>query len=114
MSGSSDLTIRVWDVMSVLNKSSTLPGASISSGHNLLNTLLLKSPSMQLHWQINDGWVSCNPLEPLFWLPTHHRIGLWSPHTTLVIGRRQSCLSYDKFVHGTDWAQCYAPGHSHL
>ncbi|KAJ7461100.1 hypothetical protein FB451DRAFT_991795, partial [Mycena latifolia] len=52
-------------------------------------------------------WVSCNPWEPLFWLPSYHRTGLWSPHTTRVIGRQQTTLSYDKFVHGTDWAQCY-------
>ncbi|KAJ7469088.1 hypothetical protein FB451DRAFT_1255696 [Mycena latifolia] len=109
MSGSSDRTIHVWDVLSVLNQSSVLSSASTPSGRNLLNALLLKSPSTPLHWQIKDGWVYCNPLERLFWLQGHHRIGVWSPHTTLVIGRRQVCLSYDKFVHGPDWALCYAP-----
>ncbi|KAJ7508945.1 hypothetical protein B0H11DRAFT_1676845, partial [Mycena galericulata] len=52
-------------------------------------------------------WVSCNPSEPLFWLPSHHRIGLWSPHNTLVIGTQQTILSYENFVHGTEWVKCY-------
>ncbi|KAJ7436113.1 hypothetical protein FB451DRAFT_1307964 [Mycena latifolia] len=59
--------------------------------------------------QIHKGWVSCLPSELLFWLPMPFRVGLWSPHNTLVIGRAQTLLSYDTFVCGTDWAKCYAP-----
>ncbi|KAJ6479824.1 hypothetical protein C8R45DRAFT_1006061, partial [Mycena sanguinolenta] len=70
----------------------------------------LKSPSASLHWQIHNGWVSCLPLEPLLWLPLPSRVGLWSPHNTLVIGQQQTRLSYDQFVSGTDWAKCYSPG----
>ncbi|KAJ7697727.1 hypothetical protein B0H17DRAFT_928257, partial [Mycena rosella] len=53
-------------------------------------------------------WVSCIFLELLFWVPKAQRIGLWSPNNTAVIGRRQTKLSYTKFVHGTDWVKCYA------
>ncbi|KAJ6629689.1 hypothetical protein B0H10DRAFT_1775984, partial [Mycena sp. CBHHK59/15] len=52
-------------------------------------------------------WVSCRSSELLFWLPAPHRIGLWSPHNTLVIGKQQTCLIYDDFVHGTEWTDCY-------
>ncbi|KAJ7688029.1 hypothetical protein B0H17DRAFT_911381, partial [Mycena rosella] len=56
---------------------------------------------------IQNGWVSCIPSELLFWVPSHQRIGLWSPYNTLVIGQQQTKLSYDNFVHGTNWAKCY-------
>ncbi|KAJ6564298.1 hypothetical protein B0H19DRAFT_1285671 [Mycena capillaripes] len=41
------------------------------------------------------------------------RTGLWSPQNTLVIGQKQTLLSYDKFVCGLDWANCYMEGMQH-
>ncbi|KAJ7454251.1 hypothetical protein FB451DRAFT_1049929 [Mycena latifolia] len=72
----------------------------------------MKSPSTPLNWQISGGWVSCIPSEPLFWVPASLRNGLWSPYNTQVIGRQQTKLMYERFVHGTDWTKCYAPSHS--
>ncbi|KAJ7722457.1 hypothetical protein B0H14DRAFT_2411421, partial [Mycena olivaceomarginata] len=54
-------------------------------------------------------WVSLNPSELLFWVPPNYRIGLWSPNTTWVVGKHQTLLSYDNFVHGTEWTKCYMP-----
>ncbi|KAJ7024883.1 hypothetical protein C8F04DRAFT_968506, partial [Mycena alexandri] len=54
-------------------------------------------------------WVSSNPSELLFWVPAHHRMGLVLPNTKLVIGRPQTAFSFEKFVHGSDWAKCYVP-----
>ncbi|KAJ7454462.1 hypothetical protein FB451DRAFT_1280020 [Mycena latifolia] len=71
-----------------------------------------KFPFHSLNWQIRGGWTSCIPSELLFWLPAPHRIGLWSPYNTAVIGRQQTKLSYEHFVHGADWAKCYAPSES--
>ncbi|KAJ6542931.1 hypothetical protein B0H19DRAFT_957827, partial [Mycena capillaripes] len=57
---------------------------------------------------IQNGWVSCNELNLLFWLPATLRNGFWSPHNTLVIAKQQTLLSYENFVHGSDWTMCYA------
>ncbi|KAJ7097618.1 WD40-repeat-containing domain protein, partial [Mycena epipterygia] len=80
VSGSNDKTVRVWDAR---------PEES-------LDTTTDKS------WRIHQGWVSCNSSELLFWLPSPFRMDIWLPH---VFGKRQSWLSYDKFVHGTEWTQ---------
>ncbi|KAJ7690189.1 hypothetical protein B0H17DRAFT_936283, partial [Mycena rosella] len=58
---------------------------------------------------IQSGWASYIPAELLFWVPSHHRPGFWSPYNTLVIGQQQTKLSYDNFVHGRNWAKCYEP-----
>ncbi|KAJ7106013.1 hypothetical protein C8R44DRAFT_638947, partial [Mycena epipterygia] len=59
--------------------------------------------------RIQDGWVSCNSADLLFWLPSTLRTGFWTPHTSLVVGQQQILLSYDNFVDGTEWARCYTP-----
>ncbi|KAJ7660607.1 WD40-repeat-containing domain protein [Mycena rosella] len=90
VSGSNDNTVRIWDA-----------STGIASIH-------LQSSQSPSHWNIdNDGWISCIPSERLLWLPTHHRPGLWSPYNTLVIGRHQTKLSFDNFVHGTNWSKCW-------
>ncbi|KAJ7674094.1 hypothetical protein B0H17DRAFT_1082638 [Mycena rosella] len=76
-----------------------------------LQSILLQSSQSPLHWTIGgDGWISCIPSEYLLWLPTNHRSGLWSPCSTLVIGRHQTKLNFGNFVHGTNWAKCYERG----
>ncbi|KAJ6511662.1 hypothetical protein DFH09DRAFT_1198234 [Mycena vulgaris] len=107
VSASQNTTLQMWDGHSIKNPNH-LPSSDCSRSH-LLNALYFKSPSIFIPWQItNNGWVSCCSSELLFWLPAHHRIGLWSPHNTLVIGRQQTQLSYENFVHGSEWAKCYA------
>ncbi|KAJ7193724.1 hypothetical protein GGX14DRAFT_313681, partial [Mycena pura] len=53
------------------------------------------------------GWISCDSSELLLWVPGPRRNGLWSPRNTLLIGKEQTLLSFENFVHGTQWAQCY-------
>ncbi|KAJ7730815.1 hypothetical protein B0H16DRAFT_1329741, partial [Mycena metata] len=48
----------------------------------------------------------------LFWVPAYHRTGLVLPNTKLVIGKPQTSFLYEKFVHGSDWSQCYVPSHN--
>ncbi|KAJ7613250.1 hypothetical protein DFH06DRAFT_1015000, partial [Mycena polygramma] len=55
-------------------------------------------------------WIYQSSSEHLFWLPTQHRLGFWMPENTMVIGCQQTKLSYDSFVHGAQWAECYNPG----
>ncbi|KAJ7646160.1 hypothetical protein B0H17DRAFT_994338 [Mycena rosella] len=89
-------------------------GPAISAyppGSALLKSIHLQSSQSPLHWNIDgNGWISCIPSECLLWLPTHHRSGLWLPCNTLIIGRHQTKLSFDNFVHGTNWAKCYERG----
>ncbi|KAJ7238833.1 WD40-repeat-containing domain protein [Mycena haematopus] len=127
VSGSYDNTVRIWAAelgstnctMCPRNFDGPVIGsylqhASSASEWSLCHPLQLKSPSSSapLHWHIHNGWVSCLNSELLFWVPAHHRAGLWSPLNTLVIGQEQTLLSYDLFVYGTDWAKCYAPAES--
>ncbi|KAJ7254341.1 hypothetical protein B0H12DRAFT_1017095, partial [Mycena haematopus] len=56
---------------------------------------------------VDEGWLSCRPSELIIWLPNSFRNGLWSPHNTLVIGKEQTTLIFDNFVHGTEWMKCY-------
>jgi WD40 repeat protein len=104
ISSSQDKTVRIWNVEVEARPSVWT--------HSLFQSLHLKSPSAPVHWQNHNGWVSCFPKELLFWVPMDLRAGLWSLHNTLVIGQKQTILSYDKFVCGKDWAKCYAPDHS--
>ncbi|KAJ6573400.1 hypothetical protein DFH09DRAFT_915981, partial [Mycena vulgaris] len=60
-----------------------------------------------------SGWASSDSSKLLFWIPGPRRNGLWSPHTRLIIGRDQTLLSFDDFVHGANWVECYRPKSEH-
>ncbi|KAJ7797636.1 hypothetical protein B0H13DRAFT_2168456 [Mycena leptocephala] len=55
----------------------------------------------------NNGWVSCHE-NLLIWLPPYHKAGFWMHLNTMVIGQKQTHLSYEYFKHGTEWAKCYS------
>ncbi|KAJ7748434.1 hypothetical protein B0H16DRAFT_907442 [Mycena metata] len=89
-----------------LNAGGTAHSPPLHSCRSVSGERFFNSSSISLHWQIHNGWVSYLPSELLFWLPLPLRVGLWSPHTTLVIGQQQTLLSYKNFVYGPDWAKC--------
>ncbi|KAJ7878681.1 hypothetical protein B0H13DRAFT_2052294 [Mycena leptocephala] len=54
-----------------------------------------------------NGWVSSRG-NLLIWLPPYHRAGFWMHLNTMVMGQKQTHLSYEYFKHGTEWAKCYS------
>ncbi|KAJ7729377.1 hypothetical protein B0H14DRAFT_2382467 [Mycena olivaceomarginata] len=60
------------------------------------------------YWSLDGGWIYSVSSHLLLWLPSNHRIGLWTPFTTLVIGAQQTKISFDNCVHGEKWKTCYS------
>ncbi|KAJ7511335.1 hypothetical protein B0H11DRAFT_1954756 [Mycena galericulata] len=58
-------------------------------------------------WHLHSGWVLSDSNDLLLWLPTPNREGLWTPGTELIIGRRQTMVSFQNSVHGSEWKNCY-------
>ncbi|KAJ6501235.1 WD40-repeat-containing domain protein [Mycena vitilis] len=129
VSGSRDDTIRVWSISPKLPHGILVPtGGHLLSSQNSDCSSMVHTPlsfsttsvlsdissqasisNLSSHWQLREGWVSQNASELLFWLPTQHRFGFWMLRNTLVIGCQQTKLSYETFVHGTEWTKCYDP-----
>ncbi|KAF7344289.1 WD-REPEATS-REGION domain-containing protein [Mycena venus] len=72
----------------------------------------IQMPTISPFLSINQGWVS-SKAGILFWLPSQHRSGFWMPLNKFRIGRHQTRLSYEHFVHSQDWAKCYSPPPEH-
>jgi hypothetical protein len=71
----------------------------------LLETFRFSSSHIQTG-KLHNGWVLGSQSELLFWVPPTHRIGLWAPRNTAIMGRHTTRLDFHHFVHGKDWQQC--------
>ncbi|KAJ6487440.1 WD40 repeat-like protein [Mycena vitilis] len=107
VSGSGDESVRIWDAESGEQLDSPRGHPFSSKNSDCSSTASTSNPSS--HRQLREGWMYRNSSELLFWLPSQHRLGFWMPENTLVIGRQQTKLSYETFVHGTEWTKCYDP-----
>ncbi|KAK7683552.1 hypothetical protein QCA50_013387 [Cerrena zonata] len=92
VSVSEDAFMRVWDVALVTEKED--PDAEVN---------VLRQRRME------QGWVLGPRGTQLFWVPPSHRTGLQWNGNTHVIGRgKKTRLDFTNFVHGENWAECYA------
>ncbi|KAJ7445510.1 hypothetical protein B0H11DRAFT_1746777, partial [Mycena galericulata] len=56
---------------------------------------------------LDNGWAISSSGDLLLWLPSGNREGLWTLGTQLIIGRRQTMVSFQNSVHGSEWQSCY-------
>ncbi|THH19875.1 hypothetical protein EW146_g1395 [Bondarzewia mesenterica] len=57
---------------------------------------------------MEDGWVVGPRDELLFWVPPDLCAGLFWPGNTAVTGRPWTKLDLSRFVHGTEWMNCFS------
>jgi WD40 repeat protein len=56
----------------------------------------------------DDGWVRGSTNEPMYWIPSAYRAGLWTPRTVRILGALETIIDLRNFVHGTNWEECRA------
>ncbi|KAF8210832.1 hypothetical protein K438DRAFT_1569305, partial [Mycena galopus ATCC 62051] len=56
---------------------------------------------------LDESWICSPSAELLLWLPSAYKIGLWTPHTQMVIGKHQQVISFNNSVYGSEWKNCY-------
>jgi hypothetical protein len=56
----------------------------------------------------DDGWLRGSTNEPMCWIPSVYRAGLWTPRTVGILGALETILDLRSFVHGAKWEQCRA------
>ena len=62
----------------------------------------------------DDGWLRASTNEPMCWIPSVYRAGLWTPRTVGILGALETILDVRSFVHGTKWEQCRALASDHI
>ncbi|KAJ7842932.1 hypothetical protein B0H14DRAFT_2779612 [Mycena olivaceomarginata] len=80
-------------------------GRQTASGLN--DGTLYLCPIATQSWSFHGGWAQSGSSNLRLWLPSHHRIGFWTPSTKLVISTQQTKLCFDHCVHGEEWIKCY-------
>ncbi len=92
VSGSDDLTIRMWSAMTGQTETT---GQVDFTNQSKIN---------------NEGWICGSNDELLMWIPPSHRAGLHRPGNIwvsgLVSGEHETCLDLSTFVHGRSWNTC--------
>ncbi|KAB5589389.1 Vegetative incompatibility protein HET-E-1 [Ceratobasidium theobromae] len=103
VSGSSDCSIRVWRVRH--RTSNAHPPE-----HNLISTNHQKKSLPAAYITVNDdGWVTNEKSDLLFWVPPEVAPYLPPLPNTLLIRREGSIgIDYDGLFLGNDWYQCYS------
>ncbi|KAB5591834.1 Vegetative incompatibility protein HET-E-1 [Ceratobasidium theobromae] len=101
---SDDGTIRIWPWDICDNTSGVNPPEN-----DPISTMNKKAPLMATRITVNDdGWVTNQNSDLLFWVPPEVAQCLPVPGNPLVIGRRGSIqIDYDGILLGDDWYRCY-------
>jgi WD40 repeat protein len=91
VSGSFDDQIRIWNTADLLGQSQASVGFLGVGDH------------------IQDGWITDNSGNALFWVPNNNRSRLSWPGSVVTIGGSgiPTELDLDRFRYGENWAECF-------
>ncbi|KAG2154588.1 hypothetical protein DEU56DRAFT_725564 [Suillus clintonianus] len=110
VSGSSDKTIRVWDIESLNRYHPSAPAICFSPNpiHALhsASSFLQDSSTPASVTANEDGWVVGPEGRLLLWIPLNFHPLMYSPGNTLVIPNHASQFDLSCLAHGTSWHKC--------
>ncbi|KIM73369.1 hypothetical protein PILCRDRAFT_15275 [Piloderma croceum F 1598] len=123
VSGSSDQTVRVWDVKMGELTAGSWEGhtgwvSSVAFSPNGQQIVLGSDEKTVRMWdakdtdifcnaRIIDGWMQGKNSELMFWIPSYYRIGLQRLNSFILMGKQTIQVDLSQFVHGKSWAQCH-------
>jgi hypothetical protein len=110
VSGSTDKSVRVWDVLIDAelqhSKGCIVSGSDVTSiqGRNRMHHGILWTSTM-------DGWIVSLPVrDRLVWMPQGIREVIYHPYNTLIISQEgYAHIDLQGCNIGTKWAECYKP-----
>jgi len=106
ISGSSDKTIRMWDLESQLSAGAPTILFSSRQHHALCSaTSFLQNPHATVS-RTGDGWIVDPEGRLLLWVPSNFHPSMYFPGNTLVIPNDSLQLDLSCFAHGTLWDKC--------
>ncbi|KAJ7483373.1 hypothetical protein FB451DRAFT_1129293 [Mycena latifolia] len=97
VSGSEDKTIHVWDVRTAITTADKFSPSTVDLG---ASTITL--PRAQ------ESWIRGPRQELVMWVPPEYRSHLQLSPRFIVIGSARVSVDMSRFVHGTDWVNCYS------
>jgi WD40 repeat protein len=106
VSASHDCNVHIWDTAT-----REALGVQFKDHTGLVNFLFSSDGNQAVSrtntlFKIHEGWFS-TASALLFWLPSQYRTGFWHPNHAIVIGRQSTRPSFARFVHGSEWTECY-------
>jgi WD40 repeat protein len=101
-----DLCVHVWRAN--IARRAVWPDSFIRKARGLEFCLVDEQGFLSDFSQPDDGWLRGSTNQPMFWIPSVYRMGLWTPRTVGILGALETIVDLRNFVHGTNWEQCTA------
>ncbi|KAH9967795.1 hypothetical protein BJV74DRAFT_868775 [Russula compacta] len=102
--GGADNTVHVWRAN--MARRAVWPDSFIREVRGQKFCLVDKQGALAEFNLSDDGWLRGSKEEPMCWIPSAYRAGLWTPRTVGILGTLRTVLDLRGFVHGTEWDQC--------